>query len=495
MLDSLAGKCIEAVDCDVQDINLSQLGSIFSLVSHVARNDENSHFLVQSQLPGRLCHFVKTFIDSYSSELSVERIRACISTSILVVTFFDASCRSSVFRSFMASSSCCDFLKTLIVFLSSFNFKKRGTPISNGAPLSERTPLLGGECEMVLSEVYALQSQTINLIKKISSLNEENAAIVADVIKDVIYQNDSSESTIENNSFFKCLILQIIFEEKAPSILLCEKNHIYSPQLKYKPESCCIPSSLQLSTIRHVRLSDTLGIVHKELDESSNNQPKDYPPETKQRTDDYVEDEFLETNVSMMVEAANVVTVKRQTKESYNIQQPENSNKNEFHLRIFSPQLDEYLPKDLTIGQLLRLLRADPINQATDFLYLQVEQMPQNSENCTEANMELLHSAAHPSFLQVFAAKDGIQLLTSRKILLSGELGKTLSTSAKFLLKFICLNGFSDVFLKKGKRAEYFLRLMVGVDETSEGGKMFLELLDYVLFSYIFQISYSPHLY
>ena len=440
----------------------------FNLMSTMSQNEEIIKSVIQSNLPSTICGHIGRILNALSS-VALDNLHSNLSSIDILLKYIYSALSCFDFKEWIGSMENCTFLQPLLEFLSTAYLEK----------CLLIKPAYGHE--LILGVIHKLQHITIMLIRRMTSFNRQNQAGFVNVLKTLLSQETRPEFSLVNNSFLKRLVLQLVLQEET---VLVELNRANGKR-DDTDRTLLDHSYLNLKQIitMHLRLSDRLSSIFREQKISQpfpNEKPKQPsgPSEIGSTTqyEDWSEEADWNDNANMSVlfASANSATAKRQLK-------PESvSNDNQGSTASYcieyyhSSVSKDPLPTDLTVGQIINILERNqnPCKNGRLTLHVRVTKMTkENPNNLTQIAM--LQSQTYPTLLHVFAADGGIQLLAKHsRISLSGEFGQTVSTSIGFLMKFVSLVGFSDMFLKENQKAEYLLRLMLGEEENSNGGML-----------------------
>ena len=473
-LEKMTNECIHTLEIDDKSDRHTLQNTTLPIISILTRNEENCRYIISTLLPEKVFERILFILAHVSGDKTL--LRSQLSALIVLIDYFLCSADSPLFRTWIGHPSHCTFLKPLIVFLCSAAYLEKCLLAVN---LDDRG--------LLLSDIHSLQSLTVMFIRKLVSCNLCNQKVFVDIIKDVLFKENFSGMSINNNSFLKRLVLQVILEEPEVTVVVTRADSTQSREINI---AGYLNKNIRRSVVKRLRLSDPLSMMFrptktKKLTKKSENGSAaaagTEPLKTSLFADNWADEgDWAEpADVPMLVTSAKYAAEKRQSKAPITASGSQEKSQMKYDMLLYNPLISENaLPQGLTAGQVLHLLAANEHGSQNSSFVVRADIVPNTKGSKKRATEDcLLSSPSYPSLLRIFAADGGIEMLAKHnRSVLAGEFGKAIATSVGFILKFVTLTGFSDVFLKESKKAEYLLRLMLGVEETSEGGACFFFL-------------------
>ena len=454
-----------------------------SIAAISSQNDLNNKIIVNSTLPLKICEVLQDVLKAVSGPVT-QNLLGYLSSMFLLLKFLIHALQTDPFKNWFGSPGNCSFLGQLIHFLS-VAYLDKGLLVKDNL-----------QTDRLLGHIHRLQSATVTLVKRMVSFHRQNQLVFIDILKSLLSKECKVDLGLMNNSFLKRLVLQVILDEEEVVV-----------QLKRRDDNENVSESPQRKTLvtmenmvsKRLRLSDSLSSLFPVTNEDK--APKEERPKQPVATNEpstgfHSEDWFDDgdwndgPSYSVLFATANSATQKRQQKQNEASSEKGTGNELPLVIDFYHPCIvKKPLSHDLTIGQVIYILdsRSEPYTNGSITLFAEVREQVKDDVHCL-TQYAMIKAATYPSLLRVFAMNGGIQLLANHKrMCLSGEFGKTISVSISFLLKFVQLSGFSDMLLKEPRKAEYLLRLMLGVEHNSDGGQ--LVILFVIIFFWNFRHS------
>ena len=473
-LHTVLADCNAAIECNETWKLAEAASNALSIASMVSQNEQNSKLVIAASLPPKICSLLQSMVNIVSNTTPTD-LRGYLASMHSLLQYLINSVESSLFQEWLGSVNNSSFLRPLIQFLSMAYLDK--------CLLSEDA----NERDLILSDIHKLQSTTIRLIKGMVLFNPANQIVFVSVIKSLLFKETRPELSLINNSFLKRLVLQLILEEDEVDVYVerLQSDTSVSPQRNDPPQS-----RFKNMIMKRLRVSDTLGSIFP-IPEKNTAATEVQPKQTAtaneysaiiQQPEDWLDD----GDWADLYSSAKSAAEKRHPKPHPETETKKDTTDKLLCIAYYDKDVSkEALPHELTIGQLMFAHgNTEQSNKHRRLsLYAEVYKEEKGKEK-RQTSVELLTTPCQPSLLHVFAADGGIQLLAEHsRVSLSGEFGQTISTSIGFIMKFVPLAGFSNMFLNETKKAEYLLRLMLGVEENSDGG-----MLIYVKFLFHFYL-------
>ena len=441
---------------------------LLNVLSTMGQNQGVVKSLIESRLPLKICSHIGRVLGILSRANSDDLYRYFLSLYTLL-SYIYYSLTAVDFKEWIGSIDNLAFLQPLLEFLSTAYLDKCLVAEGNT------------NHDSVLGLIHKLQHITILMVKRMTSFNHQNQALFVRVVKKLLSSDTRPETSLFNNSFLKRLVLQLILEEETVIVQFQRGGEAENESECTAMDSFNI--NLKSVTRARLRLSDPLSSIFSDRKgpQSCPNEKPKKPPIVDEVESTY---HFVESpedadwgdnpNMSAILASAQSAAEKRQGKTESVSNDKAASDSVSYGIEYYLNRIcKDSLPLELTIGQILYILEGNklPCDSGLLTLYVQVKQIADGAQKSLK-QLSMLQSDTYPTLLRVFAADGGIQLLAKHsKISLSGQFGQAISTSIGFLMRFVSLSGFSDIFLKESQKAEHLLRLMLGEEESSSGGK------------------------
>lgn len=465
-LHTVLADCNSAIECNETWKLADAASNALSIASIVSQNEKNSKVVITARLPSKICSLLQSMVNIVSNTTPAD-LRGYLASMHSLLQFLINSLECSLFQEWLGSINNSSFLKPLIQFLSmAYLDKCLLTKDEN-------------ERDLILSDIHKLQSTTIRLVKRMVLFNPANQIVFVSIIKSLLFKETRPEFSLINNSFLKRLVLQLILEEDEVDVYVerLQNATSVSSQRNDTPQS-----RFKHMIMKRLRVSDTLGSIFPIPEKSTaatEVQPKQTATANEYSAITQPEDWLDDGEWADLYSSAKSAAEKRHAKPHPETEAKKDTTNKLLCIAYYDKDVSkEALPHELTIGQLMYAHgnTKQSNSHRTLSLYAEVYKEEKGKEKRPLSN-ELLTMPCQPSLLHVFAADGGIQLLAEHsRISLSGEFGQTVSTSISFIMKFVPLAGFSNMFLNETKKAEYLLRLMLGVEENSDGGMLIYDL-------------------
>ena len=297
----------------------------------------------------------------------------------------------------------------------------------------------------VLLHMYKLQQQTIQFFHNILYLNKENMHYFCKVLIDVLYW--TKQHNLAMSGYLKQVIMHLVIAEDTIVVHFKPKWNMYI---------------LQNTGKFHFRITETLNEIEQTL--------------FKIKSSAVTENKVPKTDNNKMVDLLNeqvlqsgkLAIFKRQPKSMIEPTEKSSSALDEqLGFDFFQSDIsNQPLPKKLSIGQILQLLHEkDPIFlDSPPLIEYCVRYGKSNDDVNSIENNALLSTAPFSTMLEMFANFGGLSLL-------SPKVEDNHQSFVKLFSLILPLPGFSSVFLEDRTKAEFMLRLMMGVMETKAGRK------------------------
>ena len=457
--------------------------NVIQFTAFVSRPSENFNFMMHSGLPHIICTAIT---HSLGASLTVPILNVLYELKILLNYFIIAS-DNVEFKKWIGSEENKALWKTLIVRLSS---SVAGKVDDNG---------------LYVKEIHDLQSATVLLFRKLFRHSHYSQQLLVDVLKEILFERSVNHGLLASNCFLKRLILQLILDEEDIQVLLepYDRDTLSSERdSHYFPELTQLRNRLDNRVVKRMRLSQPLSAICPFV-------PKEEKTETPVDPRVTAVSEGLSTysspyttsytqtwpslgvsqhpvgmndpgDVALMMSSAKSVTTKRQTKPSGSDPNSDNASKAQYSVTYYHQGIDgglSALPSKMMVGEVIEILRGRGIDCSSGMITLKCNVQYCSKEDSKEQKGEIEYkSILYSSLLHVFSANGGLELLARWKgEHMNGELGDSLSNSIAIILKLVPLPGFANMLLEERRKAEFLLRLMLGVEENSEGGELILK--------------------
>ena len=312
-------------------------------------------------------------------------------------------------------------------------------------------------------QTYTIQHRTISLFQNILYLNPMNQEYFSQLLIELLTENKQRQSAI--NGYMKLLLLQLVIAEDTIIVRFKSKSKMYILQNTHKI---------------HVRITATLNEIEQtllkirgSLNMGSNGKSNGEKPATAVTQSDSLNTTSNSDLPGYMLNAGAMAVSKRKPKSKPDAKASNTTETNgklaiDFYLSALS---DKPLPKDIQFGQILQLLYekdSDYLKKSPLLEYGISNGKEGDMQKDNNLNNELKNAPSLCTMLETFSKHDGLSFLTSQ----FGSQRASSSTNYLTLFSMILpLPGFSKVFLKDRIKAEYLLRLMLGIKETKSGRK------------------------
>ena len=466
-LDALIKRCLCLLDKNGLHVIGDEEKLLLHVLSTVCQNKVTVQLVIDSQLPSKVLYYIEQIVTDLSS-VNPDNLLPHLSSLYTLVGYIYSALSYFEFKEWIGSTINFAVFQALLEFLSAAYLDKClvATPCHNR--------------DSALGLTHKLQHITIALIKRVMSCSHRNKALFVTVMKKLLEKEASSELSLLSNSFLKRLMVQLILEEETIAIEFRRWNGTECDSTNMELN---VPHvDFKIVSRKRMRLSDRLSSIFcvGESALSCPNRKRGLPVSDSKAQPSYQYQEIpenteLNSNMEVMIASAQSASAKRraQAVDEFVKKCKKRPRRVVYDVEYYHSNISkDPLPHELTIGQVLYILEGNRLSCNDGHLTLHVRVKPRNEKPVNSLKqISMLQSDTYPTLLRVFAADGGVQLLAKHsRMSLSGQFGQTISNSIGFLMRFVSLTGFSDIFLKENQKAEYLLRLMLGEEESSSGG-------------------------
>ncbi|XP_065681736.1 uncharacterized protein LOC100214758 isoform X1 [Hydra vulgaris] len=296
----------------------------------------------------------------------------------------------------------------------------------------------------ILLNMYKLQQQTLKFFHSILYLNKQNMDYFCKILIDVLLWTKDHNRTM--SGYLKQIIIDLVIAEDTVTVHFRSKWNTYILQNTHK---------------LHFRITASLNEIEVNFFKMKSSSVTD--DKQSNRTDNNKLSDLLNAQV---MQSGKLAIFKRQPKSTtVEVEQLKPNSDEQLGIDFFQPFIsNQPLPKALTIGQILQLLheKDSSILDSPPLLEYCVKYEKSSDKANPKENDTLLLTAPFSTMLEIFANLGGLSLLSPAADVNHNPFVKLFSL-------IIPLPGFSSVFLEDRIKAEFMLRLMMGVKETKAG--------------------------
>ena len=307
-------------------------------------------------------------------------------------------------------------------------------------------------------QLFTLQRETISLFHEILYLNPTNQEFFCKLLINLLEEVKAKKRSM--TGYMKLMVLQLVIAEDTITVHFKSKCEMYILQNTHR---------------LNMRITATLNEIEQTLLKIRGSVYDNTAKTEKEKVSSSNDNNLPAGLTEYMLQTGKMAAFKRQNRtkpEAKHAEKPKSTANNQLLIEFFLADLsDKPLPKTLQFGQVLQLLYdKDPeLLLKPPLLEYSVSYAATNSKEGGEfSGREILETPCMCTMLETFAHLGGLPLLTAH----ISDRHEDYNDSYIALFSMILpLPGFSRILLKDRTKAEFLLRLMVGVKETKAGRK------------------------